>query len=69
MLEPRIGEVWEVAHVRKGTFTARVVAAHAEWVDLQVVQGTATMVSDDDAGPGEVLNVRRTFTTFVRRVS
>ena len=72
---PRAGEVWVVDHTRKGRFTAKILVIEggprdSEWVRLEIVAGRARMMSDDgDVGPRDVLECRRSFMTFVERIS
>jgi hypothetical protein len=66
---PQLGETWEIRHPRKGVFTARLVAADGEWVELKVVTTARPATLRREVVTGECVSVNRQLTTFVRRVA
>ena len=67
---PKAGEVWKIAHARKGTFTARILNdPSGEFFDVVIVEGKAKMASGwGDAGPGEGVTVKRNLVKFIEKV-
>ena len=64
-VEPVVGETYNVYHTRKGRFVMRVDAVRGEWVDGEVVRGTAkAMLPYNKRAAGEGIVVRRSFCTF-----
>lgn len=64
------GEVWDVTHSRKGSFTARFledVIPGKEWVDLEIAEGQATFVSMENwiLGAGDKGNVITSRVSFL----
>lgn len=67
-MEVKAGEVWDITHSRKGSFTARFlqpVDSDTQWVDIEIAEGRAKFLSMENwiAGAGDTGN------TITSRVS
>ena len=49
----------EINHSRKGTFKALLLKDSGDWITVQIVNGTAKYISDEDKQFGEVLIIRK----------
>ena len=64
-LEPKLGEVYEVSHTRKGNFTIKVTCIDEEWVEGVVVDGEANAILQGNVkGEGEKVSLRKSFCNF-----
>ena len=54
----------QVKHRRKGTFIGTVIKDNGDWIDVKVVEGKAKYISMSDAGPGEIITLRKEFCTI-----
>lgn len=59
----KVGGTYVCRHTRKGTFTMRVTHIHGtqpgeRWIEGDIVDGKAHMISQPDATMGESINVR-----------
>ena len=74
-MEIAAGEVWDVTHTRKGSFTARFlqpVSPDQEWADLEIAEGTARFLSFENralgaGNTGETITSRVSFLTLNKR--
>lgn len=68
---PKVGEVWNIRHSRKGDLTVKVLSdpSSGEWVDTEIVSGSPRLVSKTmaECGPGDKLTMRRAFITFLSK--
>lgn len=55
-----VGKVYKIDHSRKGKFVGKVLEINDDFVDVEIVDGTARMLSswNEDGQPGDVLQVR-----------
>ena len=59
------GKTYTVRHMRKGTFTGRLLSHDDEWARFEIVAGrTKTMLAYNEAGVGEEVSVRRSLCRF-----
>ncbi len=65
------GQVWKIAHERKGKFTVRLledVADGREWFAGEIVEGVARRVANHDKEVGEKITLRQSFVTWIEAV-
>ena len=68
-LEMQVGKVYDVQHLRKGSFRIRVINVSSVWVDAEIVDGIAEQVSMSDATVGDAISLRKSLMTWnVREV-
>ncbi|TXH13248.1 MAG: hypothetical protein E6R03_11660 [Hyphomicrobiaceae bacterium] len=60
------GKTYHITHFRKGSFDARCIGVDddAEFVDLEILDGKATHLTQPTAEKGDVLRCRMSLLTF-----
>lgn len=59
------GNTYIVRHMRKGTFTGRLIYHDEDWARFEIVAGrTKAMLAYNEAGVGEEVTVRRSLCRF-----
>jgi hypothetical protein len=63
--ELNVGEVYDIAHARKGSFKGRLLSADDEWATFEITQGNAkTMLKKNEKEKGEEITLRISFCSF-----
>lgn len=59
------GKTYTVHHMRKGTFTGRLINHDDSWARFEIVEGrTKAMMAYNEAGVGDEVSVRRSLCRF-----
>jgi hypothetical protein len=59
-----VGKTYEVSHSRKGKFALRVTKIDDDWITGVIVAGKAQFISKPAAGNGDMITLRKSFTTW-----
>ena len=60
-----VGKVYRVNHCRKGKFNFLVTGIHGEWIDGEIVEGEAKLMSrGGNARAGDAISFRESFASF-----
>lgn len=55
-----VGKTYEIYHSRKGKFAIKVISDDGEWLDVEIVSGTAkAMLRGNVAFAGDLLTLRK----------
>ena len=54
----------QVNHSRKGVFKGRITRDSGEWLDVEIVDGSARYLTSEDAEPGDTVTIRKSLCTI-----
>lgn len=54
----------QVIHSRKGVFKGRVTRDTEEWLDIEIIEGSARYLASEDAVPGDTVTIRKSLCTI-----
>lgn len=66
-MTPKTGEIWDITHSRKGSFTAKLISYHPDTCTLEIVEGRARLLQGGTYEQGETLDAKTSFINFHQR--